>query len=60
MRVMVRQRRRRVRLPEALLDVDGGRFHDVRRRSLNGGVHGLALCLGERGGEETVVRVRVS
>lgn len=54
-RVLVRQRRRKVRLPEAFLDVDGGCFHDVRCRSLNGRVHRLALCLSEREGEEPVV-----
>lgn len=47
-RVLVRERRRWVRLPEAFLDVDGGRFHDVRCRSLNGGVDRLTLSLSER------------
>lgn len=42
-------------MPEPFLDVDGGRFHDVRRRSLHGGVHRLALGLSEREGEDAVV-----
>lgn len=54
-RVLVRRRRRRVSLPEAFLDVDGGRLHNVRCRSLNGGVHRLTLSLSEREGEEPVV-----
>lgn len=53
--VPVGQRRRRVNLPEAFVDVDGGRFHNVRCRSLDGGVHRLTLCLSEREGEEPVV-----
>lgn len=57
MRVLVRQRRQRVSLPEAFLDVDGGRFHDVRCRSLDGRIHRLTLCLNEREGEEPVVEL---
>lgn len=53
LRVLVRQRRRRVSLPEAFLDVDSGCFDNVRRRSLNGRVHSLTLCLSGREGKTT-------
>lgn len=47
--VLVGERGGGIEASQPFLDVDGGGFHDVRRRALHRGVHRLALRLGGTG-----------